>query len=60
MRKIAAIVSTLLVASALGHGHKKEANVTAEVWRDIKILTTFKMDVSLYGWVYDRNDSKPP
>ena len=60
MRKIAAILSTLLVASALGHGHKKEANVTAEVWPDIKYLTTFTMDVSLYGWVNDRNESHPP
>ena len=48
MRKIAAIVATLLVASALGHGHKKEANVTAEVWPDIKFLTTFTIDAEIY------------
>jgi hypothetical protein len=41
MRKIAAIVATLLVATALGHGHKKEAKVTAPAWPDIKYHTTF-------------------
>ena len=41
MRKIAAIVATLLVASALGHGHKKEAQVTGPAWPDIKYHTTF-------------------
>ena len=54
MRKIAAIVATLLLASALGHGHKKEAKVTVEVWPDIKYLTltTFTMAYEEYKWRY--------
>ena len=41
MRKIAAIASTLLVASVLGHGHKKGTQVKAEPWPKIKYHTTF-------------------
>ncbi len=41
MRKLAAIVASLLVASALGHEHKKEEKVTSPAWPDIKYRTTF-------------------
>jgi hypothetical protein len=41
MRKITAIVASLLVASALGHGHKKEAKATVAAWPDVKYYTTF-------------------
>ena len=45
MRKIAAIIASLFVASALGHGHKKESKVAAPSWPDIKYHTTFSANV---------------
>lgn len=41
MRKIASLVASLLVASVLGHGHKKETKSTVTAKPDIKYHTTF-------------------
>ena len=49
MKKIAAIASTLLLASVYGHGQQKAAK-GASAWPDIKYLTTFKSTGSVYEW----------
>jgi len=41
MRKITAIIASLIVASALGHDHKKEEKFTVAATPNIKYYTTF-------------------
>jgi hypothetical protein len=51
MRKISAIIATLFVASTMAHGHKKAAQGS---WPDIKYLTTFKTQGSLFTYNNDK------
>lgn len=48
MRKITALISALLVASAYAHGHQKAAQTR---WPDINTYTTFKASGSVYTWI---------
>ena len=50
MRKLAAIVGSLLVVSVFGHGQKKEAKVTGEPRPDIQYHTTFLANTEIYNW----------
>ena len=47
MRKISAVIAALLVASTMAHGQKKAAQSS---WPDIKYLTTFKAQGTLYTY----------
>ena len=41
MRKITAVIASLIVASALGHGHQKEDKITVAATPNIKYYTNF-------------------
>ena len=47
MRKIAAFLSTLLVASVHGHSHQ---NAKQSTWPSINAYTTFKLSGSVFAW----------
>jgi hypothetical protein len=50
MRKLAAIVASLLIVSVCGHGQKKESKVTEPPRPDIEYHSTFLANTEIYNW----------
>ena len=51
MRKIASLVSSLLIASVLGHGNKKEVQPKVADYLDIHYRTTFIANAQIFTWI---------